>query len=109
MELAAGLLGILGSILLGVPVYLGLGDRKALEDVEEVYRTEKASAQQAGSEEERQRRLLEAREIYESDRDGIIANVMGQYRSNYIWTLAGFAALFLALVLLIYGARGEGS
>lgn len=101
MALAAGILGLLGSIFLGVPVFIGLGDRKALENAEELYRINKANALRADTKEEQNERMLVARETYEHDRDGIIASVMGQYRSNYVWTLAGFIALFLSLVLLI--------
>ena len=108
MELLAGVLGILGSVFLGVPVYLGLGDRRAFENVEAVYRNNIENARRAATAEETERRLREARETYESDRDGIIADVMGQYRSNHLWTVAGFAALFLALLFLILASRGAG-
>ena len=108
MEVLAGVLGLLGSILLGVPVYLGLGDRHAFENVENVYRNNIENAKRAGTAEETERRLREARETYESDRDGIIADVLGKYRSNYLWTVAGFAALFLSLFFLIFASRGAG-
>lgn len=107
LTLVSGVLGLAGSVFLGVPAVQGLRDRRALDRALAAYRRDRAveMAMSQGAQDAPQPGVAavpSARDVYEADRDTILADAVGGFWSHVFWNVIGvvcLAAAFLALIL----------
>lgn len=88
----SALFGIAGSVLLAVPVLLGLKGRRAFETDLALYR---ASFQNGTGPTD------DEREDFKTAMDTFLVEALGSYHANRLWTLLGLGALTTSFVMAL--------
>ena len=101
LAFVSALLGLIGSLLLGIPALVGLGDRRAFDQAKELYEQERNQAQALANPATRQAALDDAYKAYRLSCDTYLSDSLGKYNSHRWLNLLGFASLFLSFLLIL--------